>query len=143
MSNTWEQLDPQMKAKLARQLMVGKPVNQDNMNRAMEILANDPRKVDEMMQDAGIDSGDHDLPDAQVDDTEGGEEEGSIDQAVEDSLANSSSADMQQTGKVASDIPPPEPGEDIQAYLRRLIAMQAPGANKVGQPTGPAVEDDE
>jgi hypothetical protein len=143
MANTWEQLDPDTKRKLARQMMSGKEANPDNLNRAMEILARDPRKVDELLQDAGIDQNAHEL-----DDTAGGDE-GGISDDIEQMLAQHSSADMQETGRVASEIPPPEAGESMQAYTQRLMALMSGGSGRArqknlgGQNTGNAVEEDQ
>lgn len=146
MANTWEQLDPDTKRKLARQMMSGKEANPDNLNRAMEILARDPRKVDEMLQDAGIDHNAHELDDT-ASDHDG--DEGGISDDIEQMLAQHSSADMQETGRVASEIPPPEAGESMQAYTQRLMTLMSKGPGRArqknlgGQNTGNAVEEDQ
>jgi hypothetical protein len=144
MANTWEQLDPDTKRKLARQMMSGKEANPDNLNRAMEILSRDPRKVDEMLQDAGIDQNEHEL-----DDTTPDEQESSVSDNIEQMLAQHSSANMQETGRVASEIPPPEAGESMQAYTQRLMTLMSKGPGRArqknlgGQNTGNAVEEDQ
>lgn len=147
MANKWETLDPETKRMLAKQMMVGKESSPDNLNRAMEILARDPNKVDALLQDAGIDEDSHELDDAAPDDQGGGE--GSIDDDIEQMLAQHSSADMQETGRVASEIPPPESGENIQAYMQRLMALMSQGHGRArqkamgGQNSGNMVEEDE
>jgi hypothetical protein len=146
MANKWETLDPDTKRMLARQMMSGKDANPDNLNRAMEILARDPRKVEEMLQDAGVDNNDMELDDTAPDQDE---REGGISDDIEQMLAQHSSADMQETGRVASEIPPPEPGESMQAYTQRLMALSSQGSGRArqkamgGQNTGNVVEEDE
>jgi len=107
--------------------MAGKPSNPDNLNRAMEILARDPKKLDEAMQACYGDTGDQEMTEAAPD------AEGSIEDNVQDALAQESSADMQQTGRVASDIPPPESGEDMQQYVMRLMELMQSGGRKGGK----------
>jgi hypothetical protein len=131
-ANTWDTLDQTEKVKLARHLMAGKPSNPDNLNRAMSILAHDPKKLDEAMQACYGDTGDQEMTDAAPD------AESSIEDNVQDALAQESSADMQQTGRVASDIPPPEQGEDMQAYVQRLMALMQSGGRKSGQSGAPS-----
>jgi hypothetical protein len=76
--------------------------------------------VDELLQELEIDTNDLELDDTAP---EAGSEEGSIEDNVEEMLAMNSSADMQETGAVASKLPPPEEGEDIMAYYRRIQGM--------------------
>lgn len=143
MANTWEQLDPNMKRQLARQMMSGKSSNPDNLNRAMEVLAQNPNKVKELLQETGVEQDDMELTDAAPD-----EEQSSIDDNIERALSQHGSADMQETGRVASDIPPPEPGEDIQAYMQRLMMMMQDKGGRAtqkamgGQASGNVMEED-
>lgn len=147
MANKWEMLDPDTKRLLARQMMAGKDSNPDNLRRAMEILARDPNKVNALMQDAGIDENEHELDDAEPDYQDGGE--GNISDDIEEMLAQHSSADMQETGRVSSEIPPPESGENLQAYTQRLMMMMQDRGGRAtqramgGQNTGNMVEEDE
>jgi hypothetical protein len=84
------------------------------------------------MQACYGDTGDQEMTDAAPD------AESSIEDNVQDALAQESSADMQQTGRVASDIPPPEQGEDMQAYVQRLMALMQSGGRKGGQSGAPS-----
>lgn len=125
MANTWDTLPPEVKQKLARHMMEGKEQSPDNMNRAMKILSQDPRKVDEEMKACYPDDTAHSLPDTQTDDgdQEGGDMQGDIEAEVERGLSQEGESDVQQTGRVANDIPPPEQGESMQAYIVRLAQM--------------------
>lgn len=112
MTNTWETLDPATKQQVAAQALQGQRKNPENMNRIMQQLSQNPNLVDKYMKDAGIGTDDTTVQ-------EGPTAEGTVD----DALAAESSADIQETGKVASEIPPAEPGEGIEEYIMRLAQM--------------------
>jgi hypothetical protein len=112
MSNTWDTLDPATKQQVASQALQGQRKSPENLNRIMEQLSQNPNMVNKLMKDAGMD----------VDDTTV-QEGPSAEATIDDALAEESSADMQQTGKVTSDIPPAEPGEGIEEYIMRLAQM--------------------
>lgn len=130
MANTWETLSQDEKMQLARHIMAGKPSNPDNLNRAMNILAQNPKKLDEAISDVYGDDG------AQLQDAEPEAEDASIEDNVQDALAAEGSADMQQTGRVASDIPPPDEGENIQEYMMRLQQLMQGGGRGQAQASG-------
>lgn len=131
MANTWDTLPPEVKTKLARHMMEGKEQSPDNMNRATQILSQDPSMVDKMMKECYPDDSAHALPDAETDE-EGPVEDaqGSIEDEVERGLSEGGESDVQQTGRVANNIPPPEEGEDMRGYIQRLMAMMQQGGGR-------------
>lgn len=132
MANTWETLSQDERMKLARHIMVGKSSSPENLNRAMSILASNPKKLDEAISECYGDDG------AQLQDAEPTADEPSIEDNVQDALAAEGSADMQQTGRVASEVPPPEEGENIQEYMMRLQQLMQAGGRGQGQHGAPS-----
>jgi hypothetical protein len=112
MANTWETLDPDTKRQVAMQALQGQQKSNENLNRIMEQLSQNPNMVNKLMKDAGFD----------VDDTTV-QEGPSAEATIDDALADESSADVQKTGEVTSNIPPAEPGEGIEEYIMRLAQM--------------------
>lgn len=127
MANTWDQLDNQTKMQLARQAVVGSKNTPENINRAMDALSKNPEMVNRMMQESGVveDDADLRLVDSEVDDSSDNE----IEDAVERSLSEDGSSDIQATGKVANKIPPPEEGETTQQYAERLMSYEISSPN--------------
>lgn len=142
MANTWDTLPQEVKTKLARHMMEGKEQSPDNMNRAIKILSQDPRKVDEMMKECYPDDSAHSLDDAAVDESMD-EQDTSIEDEVERGLSQGGESDVQQTGKVANQIPPPEQGESMQEYIMRLAQLAQVGEGRRGMVRGNYGTDDE
>lgn len=111
MANTWETLDRGQQMELCR--FYGAKTPEDH-NRIAEHLSNDPRAVDKALRESGmITKDEQELDDTQPDEDTESDIEGGIDSALAE-------ADVQETGKVASDIPPVRPGESIEEYIMRL-----------------------
>lgn len=111
MANTWETLDRGEQMALCRQLGANTP---EDHNRIAEYLSQNPQAVEKAMKESGMVEGEEgqELQDGQ-----------SIESNVDNIMAESASSNVQQTGSVASDIPPAEPGESIEEYIQRLAGM--------------------
>lgn len=121
MANTWDTLDDNQRMALARHAMSGSRSNPENLNRAMDQLAANPKLVDRLMQEAGMSEADGELEDTQPDADMDQDNENDIERTVNEALSNE--ADVQETGELTQDIPPPERGEDMQSYIDRLLEM--------------------
>jgi hypothetical protein len=112
MANTWETLDRGQQMELCRHFGAKTP---EDHNRVAQHLAQNPKMVDQGLKETGIvDESDEVLQDESELDLEG---------SIDSAMAESAASDVQETGKVASDIPPAEPGEGIEEYIMRLAQM--------------------
>lgn len=127
MANLWDELDDEQRNELVQQHLAGSKKDNANLNRAREQLANNPNLVARLAQEAGF--GEEVDPELEDTEPDGDETDNSmdgqneIDRAVSASLGDTN---VQETGSVTNqtEIPPPQEGEDINAYVERLMASQ-------------------
>jgi len=119
MANLWDDLSPEERRAVAKQGMVGSEQSNANLSRMMEQLSNNPKLVERLASEAGIVESDGDLDDTQPDEDQDQDNEGDIERTVNEAIDD---PNVQETGEVAQDIPPPVRGESIEQYAQRLMA---------------------
>lgn len=107
MATTWESLDRGQQLALCRQLGARTP---EDHNRIAQYLSQNPQAVEKALQESGgtDESEPQDNP-----------EEESVEGNVDKALADDGSTSEQQ----ASGIPPAEPGESVEDYIKRLSGL--------------------
>lgn len=103
MNNLWEELDDDQKQQLIDAALEGRAKTPENMNRVREQFATNPEYTNKFAREAGLE-------------VEGAEVGNSVEDNVDAALADE--GDVATAGQ--SKLPPPEEGEDIQDYYRRL-----------------------
>lgn len=119
MANLWDELDNAERRAVAKQMIVGSENTQENLNRAMEQLAQNPKLVARYADEAGIEVQDSELEDTEP--TGEQDNENDIERNVNEALADE--PNVQETGELTQDIPPPMRGESMQDYIARLTEM--------------------
>jgi hypothetical protein len=125
MANLWDTLDEDQRSALVdAHTSSNGGRTPENISRAKEQLIANPRLVERLAKETGIIGEDDEALQDESDVSQFNEVEDTINASLEDS------GDVQQPGTVTktnptpyeSDIPPPEPGEAIEGYIRRLSA---------------------
>lgn len=115
MANTWETLDRGTQMQLCKAMGARTP---EDMNRIAQHLAQNPQAVDRALKESGLQDPEEDQ------ELQDNEDEESLESNMDDMMAESASSDVQETGEVASKIPPFEPGETIEEYIHRLASLR-------------------
>jgi hypothetical protein len=122
MANLWDTLDEDQRSALVdAHTSSNGGRTPENISRAKEQLIANPRLVERLAKETGIIGEDDEALQDETDVGGFNDVESMVDASLEDS------GDVQQAGTVTKtnyegDIPPPEPGESVEKYIRRLSA---------------------
>lgn len=119
MANLWDDLSPEERRAVAKQGMVGSEQSNGNLSRMMEQLSQNPKLVERLAAEAGVVESDTHLDDTQPDADQDQDNEGDIERTVNEAIDD---PNVQDTGELTQDIPPPQRGENINDYVARLMA---------------------
>lgn len=114
MANVWNSLDEDGKQAVVNKALEGKPRTAENINRIKATMEADPVYAEKMAREAGVIESDG----GELSDEEDVNRENSIESNVDAALSDE--GDVQTAGSLPKTVPPPEEGEDVQAYYKRI-----------------------
>lgn len=114
MATTWESLDRSQQLALCRQLGARTP---EDHNRIAEYLSQNPKAVEEALKESGNEETTEPQDNPQEESVEG-----NVDKALADEGSTTEQGAYAPSTE-RTDIPPAEPGESVEDYIKRLSGL--------------------